>query len=168
MRPYIVYIGVGSNQGDRHENIEGSRRRLDQSGAHVRRVSPLYETQAMLKPGQLTQPDFLNAVFEIETHLEPEPLLDLLETIEKEFGRSQKSDWMPRPIDLDILFFENRVVDLPRLRIPHPEMNHREFVLKPLADLAGDVMHPVWGKTIQELLKDLPPSLRCGGDRVLD
>jgi 2-amino-4-hydroxy-6-hydroxymethyldihydropteridine diphosphokinase len=148
----IVYIGVGSNQGDRHENIEGSRRRLGQSGAHVRRVSPLYETEALLKPGQPPQPDFLNAVFEVETVLDPERLLDLLETIERGLGRSNKGDWSPRTIDLDILLYEDRVVDSPRLKIPHPEMAHRSFVLKPLADLARDVMHPVLKKTIKEIL----------------
>lgn len=149
--PY-VYIGVGSNLGDRHENIERSRRRLGQSGAHVRRVSPLYETQALLKPGQPSQPDFLNAVFEVETVLDPERLLDLLETIERDLGRTRKGDWSPRPIDLDILLYENRVVDSPRLKIPHPEMTRRLFVLKPLADLAKDVVHPVLKKTIKEIL----------------
>lgn len=152
MRPYIVYIGVGSNQGDRHENIERSRSRLGQSGAHVRRVSPLYETQALLKPGQPSQPDFLNGVFEVETVLDPERLLDLLETIERELGRTGKGDWSPRTIDLDILLYENLVLDSPRLKIPHPEMTRRGFVLKPLADLAKDVVHPVLKKTIKEIL----------------
>jgi len=157
----IVYIGVGSNQGDRHENIEGSRRRLGQSGAHARRVSPLYETQAVVKPGQPVQPDFLNAVFEVETGLDPERLLDLLETIERELGRSQKGDWSPRTIDLDILLYENLVLDSPRLKVPHPEMVRRPFVLKPLADLAPDVVHPVLRKTIKEILwnfSSIPPT----------
>jgi 2-amino-4-hydroxy-6-hydroxymethyldihydropteridine diphosphokinase len=148
----IAYIGVGSNLGDRHENISRSRRRLDDAGAHVRRFSPLYETQAMLQPRQPPQPDFLNGVFEIETELEPESLLDLLETIERALGRTRKDDWSPRPIDLDILLYENRVVSTARLKIPHPEMQKRWFVLKPLADLAPDVVHPVSGKTIKELL----------------
>ena len=151
-RPYLVYIGVGSNQGDRHENIEGSRRRLDDSGAHVRRVSPLYETEAELRTGQPGQPEFLNGVFEVETGLDPERLLDLLETIERELGRTKKGDWSPRPIDLDILLYEDRVVATDRLTIPHPELAGRLFALKPLADLAPDVVHPVLKKTIKELL----------------
>jgi len=164
----IVYLGVGSNQGDRYENIEGSRRRLDAAGAHVRRVSPLYETEAKLRPGQPNQPDFLNAVFEIETTLDPEPLLDLLEEIERGLGRTHKENWSPRPIDLDILLFEDCVIKTNRLKIPHLEMKNRWFVLKPLADLVPDVVHPVLEKTIWELFQALPPSLRCGGDRVLD
>jgi 2-amino-4-hydroxy-6-hydroxymethyldihydropteridine diphosphokinase len=157
----IVYIGVGSNQGDRHENIEGSRRRLNDAGAHVRRVSPLYETQAVLQPGQSEQPNFLNGVFEVETGLDPERLLDLLETIERQLGRTSKKDWAPRPVDLDILLYEGRILATDRLRIPHPLMSERWFVLKPLADLAPDMVHPVESKTIKELLwnfSSIPPT----------
>jgi 2-amino-4-hydroxy-6-hydroxymethyldihydropteridine diphosphokinase len=156
----IVYIAVGSNQGDRHENIEGARSRLGQSGAHTRRVSPLYETQAVVKQGIPTgiprnpsaNPPFLNGVFEVETDLQPERLLDLLETIERDLGRTGKGDWSPRPIDLDILLYDDLVIRSPRLTIPHPEMARRWFVLKPLADLAPDVVHPVLNRTIKEIL----------------
>lgn len=122
----------------------------------------------MLKAGQPSQPDFLNAVFEVETDLTPESFLDLLETIERDLGRSRKGDWSLRPIDLDILLFEGRVVVTNRLKVPHPGMENRWFVLKPLADLVPDVVHPVLEKTIWELFEALPPSLRCGGHRVLD
>src|SRR5262245_11273200 len=126
----IVYIAVGSNQGGRRENIERSRRRLDDAGAHVRRISPLYETEAVLHPGQPPQPDLLNAVFEVETQLGPEPLLDLLETIERDLGRTRKGDWSPRPIDLDILLYEDLIMATRRLTIPHRRMSERWFVLK--------------------------------------
>jgi 2-amino-4-hydroxy-6-hydroxymethyldihydropteridine diphosphokinase len=159
----IVYIAVGSNQGDRHENIEGSRRCLERTGAHVRRVSPVYETEAQLKPGEPPQPDFLNAVFEVETGLDPERLLDLLEAIERDLGRTRKGDWVPRPIDLDILLYEDLVIASPRLKIPHPEMAKRWFVLKPLADLAPDVVHPVTGKSIRDMFLALSPIM---GERV--
>ncbi|HEX5037541.1 MAG TPA: 2-amino-4-hydroxy-6-hydroxymethyldihydropteridine diphosphokinase, partial [bacterium] len=124
----------------------------DDAGAHVRRVSPLYETEAVLKPGQPPQPNFLNGVFEVETDLEPERLLDLLEAIERDLGRARKGDWSPRPVDLDILFYDDRVVSTDRLKIPHPGLAGRLFVLKPLADLAPDMVHPVLKKTIKELL----------------
>lgn len=151
----ITYIGVGSNLGDRHENIQRSRRLLGDSGAHVRRVSPLYETPAECKPGQ-TAPDFINAVFEVETDLDPPALLDLLESVEKRMGRRSKSDWAPRAIDLDILLYADRITDSDRLKIPHPKIQNRWFVLKPLADLVPDMVHPVLKKTMNELLEFLP------------
>ncbi len=150
----VIYIGVGSNQGDRHENIQRSRLRLGDAGVNVRRVSPLYETAAECKPGQ-SAPNYLNAVFEAETLLDPEDLLDALEKVERDLGRRSKGDWAPRSIDLDILLYADRIVETDRLKIPHPEMAGRWFVLKPLADLAPDVVHPGLKKTIRELLNSL-------------
>ena len=146
-----VYIAVGSNRGDRYGNIDHARSLLEKRGVAVERVSPLYETQAHCRPGQ-EAPPFINGVFEIKTDLDPEALLELLEGVERALGRQSKGDWAPRLIDLDILLYDNRVCSSARLQVPHPEMSNRWFVMKPLADLAPDVVHPVLGKTIKELL----------------
>jgi 2-amino-4-hydroxy-6-hydroxymethyldihydropteridine diphosphokinase len=151
----IVYIGVGSNQGDLHKNIQKAAQEIGDAGALVKRLSPFYSNPALCKPRQAPQPDFLNAVFELETDLSPESLLDVLETVERRFGRTRKSDWSPRALDLDILLYDDRVIETEKLKIPHPEMKSRDFVLKPLADLAPDVMHPVLKKNIRTLLQEL-------------
>lgn len=132
----IAYLGVGSNLGDRVAFINQSRKKLEESGIRVLRTSPLYETEALCKPGQ-TMPPFMNGAFEIETSLSPEQLLEVLKKIEKDMGRESKGDWKPRPIDLDILLYDDLIIDTPDLKIPHPEMGKREFVLKPLLDLIG-------------------------------
>lgn len=150
----LVYIGVGSNIGDRYGQIDTARFFLEKKGITIKRVSPLYETEAVCKPGE-RQPKFINGVFEAETDLSPEALLDLLEQVERNMGRFRKGDWTPRTIDLDILFYGDRVVDSPRLKIPHPEIADRWFVLKPLSDLAPDLLHPVLKKTVKELLENL-------------
>lgn len=150
----LVYIGVGSNIGDRYGQIDTAQFFLEKKGITIKRVSPLYETEAVCKPGE-RQPKFINGVFEAETELSPEALLDLLEQVERNMGRFRKGDWTPRTIDLDILFYGDQVVDSPRLKIPHPEIASRWFVLKPLADLAPDLLHPVLKKTVGELLDKL-------------
>jgi 2-amino-4-hydroxy-6-hydroxymethyldihydropteridine diphosphokinase len=150
----IAYIGVGSNIGDRYGQIDTAQFFLEKKGVMIKRVSPLYETEAVCKPGE-RQPKFINGVFEVETDLSSEALLDLLEGIERNMGRFRKGDWTPRTIDLDILFYGDQVVDSPRLKIPHLEITKRWFVLKPLADLAPDLVHPVLKKKIKELLEEI-------------
>lgn len=132
-----VYLGVGSNLGDRVGYIQQSQKKLEDNSIRVLRVSKLYETEALCKPGE-TMPAFMNGVFEIETTLSPHDLLKVLQKIEKELGRENKGDWKPRPIDLDILLYGDLTIDTPDLKIPHPEMNNREFVLKPLSNLLPD------------------------------
>ena len=150
----VVYIGVGSNIGDRYGQIDTAQFFLEKKGITIKRVSPPYETEAVCKPGE-RQPKFINGVFEVETDLSPEALLDLLEGIERNVGRFHKGDWTPRTIDLDILFYGDQIIDSPRLKIPHPEIANRWFVLKPLSDLAPDFPHPLLKKTIRELLDKL-------------
>jgi 2-amino-4-hydroxy-6-hydroxymethyldihydropteridine diphosphokinase len=144
-----VYLGLGANVGDRLANLRTALARL-QTLARLEDVSPLYETEPQ---GVTDQPPFLNAVCRITTGLEPPDLLRFLQNLEREIGRRPGGQrWGPRPIDLDILLYDERVVDTPELKIPHPRLAERAFVLVPLCDLAPALRHPLLGKTMRELL----------------
>jgi len=147
-----VYIGIGSNLGSREENCERAIRLLIAHGIAITKRSSMIET----KPWGFTeQPDFINMAIEIETTLPPEELLRLLKKIETEAGRLPSSRWGPRAIDLDILLYDDLVINTPELEIPHPGIEQREFVLRPLSELAPKTMHPVLHKSIRELLDAL-------------
>ncbi len=141
-----VYLGLGSNMGDREENLD---RALDLLSQRMRlgKVSSIYDTDPV---GNTNQPRFLNMVCQAFTRLAPEGLLALAKGIESKMGRYGKSD-DPRPIDIDILLYDEEVVETPELVIPHPKMTERAFVLVPLAEIVPDLIHPVSGKTIKEL-----------------
>ncbi len=147
-----VFLGLGSNEGDRASYISQAVQRLSATpGIRVVQAAPLYETAPVGGP---PQPDYLNTAVEIETSLEPEPLLAALRALEQALGRSSSEvRWGPRPIDLDILVYEDRVMTTPALTIPHPRMHERRFVLEPLAQLAPGLRHPLLGQSIDELLK---------------
>jgi 2-amino-4-hydroxy-6-hydroxymethyldihydropteridine diphosphokinase len=148
----VAYIGIGSNLGDREFNCKQAIGFLRQKGITVSKESSLYET----KPWGVTdQPLFLNMAIEIETDLKPFELLRTLKDIENEMGREETFLWGPRIIDLDILLYDNNIVDEKGLRIPHPHMQDREFVLRPLCEIAGDVIHPSLLLSIEELLQRL-------------
>ncbi|MGZ4441202.1 MAG: 2-amino-4-hydroxy-6-hydroxymethyldihydropteridine diphosphokinase [Gaiellaceae bacterium] len=143
----LAYIGLGSNLGDRERAIREAARLVG-----ARRVSAITETEPW---GNEEQPKFLNAVAEIETELEPRPLLDLLLDVERRLGRERDgTHWGPRTIDLDLLLYGDRVVAEPGLNVPHPFLRERLFVLEPLAELAPEASVPGLG-TVAALLAGL-------------
>ncbi|MFC1807409.1 2-amino-4-hydroxy-6-hydroxymethyldihydropteridine diphosphokinase [Candidatus Omnitrophota bacterium] len=190
----VAYLGIGSNLGDRQENIKQAIEKLEaRKGIQVNESSPVIETEP---EGNVDQPKFLNACCKLETTLYPDELLSVLQSIEREMGRDRSSEpkrisnedklrmlqegnldlnersqqscddkkdeqqvnekrWGPRTIDLDILFYDDIIMKGNNLIIPHPLLDKRSFVLKPLAQIAGDFMHPVLKKTITDLYQDL-------------
>lgn len=157
-RWHKAYLSVGSNMGDRKQYIEDGIQALK---AHTRikvvRVSDIIETEPY---GGVEQDNFLNGVIEIETLLEPEELLQVLHEIENNAGRERKLRWGPRTLDLDILFFDKLVYESNDLVIPHPDIQNREFVLKPLSTVAPNYRHPVLGMTVLQELEELEKSSR--------
>ena len=145
-----VYLALGSNMGNRQENLDWA---LDLLSQRVRlgKVSSVYETEPV---GNINQPRFLNIVCESYTRLEPTQLLTLAKGIETKLGRTGRTN-APRPIDIDILFYGDQVIETPELVIPHPQLHERAFVLIPLAEIAPELVHPVMGKTVMELKKTL-------------
>lgn len=144
----IVYIGIGSNIGDRKENCRKAIKLLKENGIAIKKQSAMYETEPW---GVKDQPKFINMAIEVETDKKPEELLRILKEIEKEIGRAESVKWGPRVIDLDILFYDDMILKTQDLEIPHPLIHERAFVLKPLCEIAPDKKHPVTGKTIKEM-----------------
>lgn len=153
----IAYIALGSNLGDKEKNLRRALLLLTQQGVEVVRVSSFLSTEPY---GVTDQPQFLNAVACVRTSLAPLALLDVLLATELAMGRVRLRHWGERNIDLDLLLYEDVVLDTPRLRLPHPDMQNRDFVLLPFAEIAPELKHPTLQKTICELKKDLMN--RCG------
>jgi 2-amino-4-hydroxy-6-hydroxymethyldihydropteridine diphosphokinase len=148
-----IYLSLGSNIGDRAQNISSAILALPLHGAHVAKQSALYETE----PVEMQAQDwFLNCVAEIETNLQLQELMDVLLKIERAMGRERLVPKGPRIIDMDILLFGSTVVREPQLEVPHPRMASRRFVLVPFAEIASEVVHPVLKKTILQLLQGTP------------
>lgn len=149
-----VFLGLGSNVGNRIENLRLALRWLEPQ-CRVVAVSSLYRSTAVVLEGSAPGPDYYNAACEVETDLAPEVLLRHVKQIEYEIGRRPAERWAPRPIDMDILLYGDTIIDTAELRVPHPLLVERNFVMTPLVELAGDVVHPVLGKTIGELAEDV-------------
>ncbi len=147
-KPELVFLALGSNLGDRLANLEAALAALPPAVKVLQR-SPVYETPPW---GITDQPAFLNMVIQAKTHLEPGPLLLHLKSLETKLGRRPSIRYGPRLIDIDILFYNDLILNTPALTIPHPHLHERAFVLVPLADLAADFIHPVLRKPIRELL----------------
>ena len=149
----IVYLSLGSNLGDRDANLHSAIERLRALGEIVT-VSSLYETE----PVEFTaQPWFLNCVVKLDTERMPKQLLAGILDVEQQMGRRRTQNKGPRVIDIDILLFGNSIIDTKGLTVPHPALHERRFVLEPLAEIASDVRHPVFKRTIRELRDTLPP-----------
>ncbi|MBX7257205.1 MAG: 2-amino-4-hydroxy-6-hydroxymethyldihydropteridine diphosphokinase [Candidatus Hydrogenedentes bacterium] len=144
-----VYLSIGSNLGDRQENLLGAVECLEKiPGTRVFVVSSVYETAPI---GDIDQPSFLNLAVGIETALTPLELLDATQDIERLMGRVPSRRWGPRLVDIDIVLWDDRVMDTDRLRIPHPEFRKRAFVLRPLTEIAPETVDPVTGRTVVQL-----------------
>ena len=155
------FVALGSNMGDRQGYLDGAVQAVKEDPCiRIKKVSTYYVTAPY---GGVEQEDFLNAAMELETLYTPEELLDVLHTLEQAAKRERLVHWGPRTLDLDILFYDDLVQDDSVLTLPHPDMQNRDFVLKPMVELAPHFVHPVFHQTMQQLLDALEWGARSAG-----
>jgi 2-amino-4-hydroxy-6-hydroxymethyldihydropteridine diphosphokinase len=146
-----VYLSLGSNLGDRLQYLKEAIQRIEAPDRiSIKKISPMYETAPV---GYKNRPQFLNLVLKVNTSLKPLPLLECLLTIEEKMGRKRSGKWGPRNIDVDILLYDDLIVNSDQLTIPHPRMHERRFVLVPLAQIAPKLLHPLLKKNVSKLLE---------------
>ena len=143
-----VYLLMGTNLGNREDNLKQSQSLIEQHIGSIKQASRLYETQAW---GKTNQPDFINQALEVRTPQRAYDVLKNIFKIEKEMGRVRAEKWADRIIDIDILLFNEEIIDEPELKIPHPHLHERNFALVPLMEIAGEVEHPVLKLPIEEI-----------------
>lgn len=148
-----VYLGLGSNLGDRRASLRDALDTLEAPDLHIGALSPIYETEPL---EVVDQPWFLNLVAEAATTLSPIELLARLQDVERTFGRRRTIPKGPRTLDIDILYYGRLVLDTPELTIPHPRVSERRFVLVPLADIAPGLRDPRTGRTVLEMIEEAP------------
>lgn len=150
MKRTKVYLGLGSNMGNREENLQIAQRFIEEKLGTIVSLSSIYETAAW---GLTEQNAFLNQVICIETNYLPTVVLQIVLEIEKSMGRIREQKWGARIIDIDILYYANKIITLSDLSIPHPFIQERRFVLVPLCEIAGEFIHPKFKQTNLELLE---------------
>jgi 2-amino-4-hydroxy-6-hydroxymethyldihydropteridine diphosphokinase len=154
--PTKAYLLLGSNLGDRAALLHEARTQLGLTAGEVVAASGIYETEAW---GREDQPPYLNQALAVHTQLRPEALLAACLAVEQQAGRQRLERWGSRTLDVDILFFGEEVIATPTLIVPHPRLSERRFVLVPLAEIAGTLVHPQLGATIEDLLTRCPDTL---------
>lgn len=153
---YTAYLLTGTNLGERERNLAQARILIEQSAGTISAVSALYETAAW---GKTDQPSFLNQALKLETRLDAPRLLEQLLKIEETIGRLRKEKYGPRVIDIDLLLFNDQIVNDPSVTVPHPQLPNRRFALAPLTEIAANIIHPVLKKSIRQLLDECIDSL---------
>lgn len=143
-----TYLLTGANLGDRFHTLLEANRLIEEKIGSIAKASSFYETEAW---GNVDQPAYINQALEVMTHLSPQELLETIFEVEAALGRIRRNKWEARPIDIDILFYENKILHTPDLTIPHPHLHRRNFVLIPMLEIAPNKQHPVFKKKIEEL-----------------
>ncbi|MBC7903403.1 MAG: 2-amino-4-hydroxy-6-hydroxymethyldihydropteridine diphosphokinase [Gemmatimonadaceae bacterium] len=152
-----VYLLIGGNVGNRAQNLRTAADLISENCGEIRQTSSVYETEAW---GKTDQPNFLNQVLMLETELSADQLMSALLKLEEQMGRMRMEKFGPRIIDMDILLFNDDVINSSHVTVPHPGIKDRRFALMPLAELAPGYMHPVWHKTIAQLLDECEDKLQ--------